>query len=218
MTRALVLLALLVTVAAPLRGQTVELTPRIGAYVPLVNLIEGTDPLTGLPRELKGVTKFNIGARLGLWFGRSFGFEGVVDYNESPVQTYLGGVSQPPGVQSHVIAASIRPMFKLYSPSGNVALILSAGGGVVDRGGTFISGATPSSQLTGRTDLAGAGGIGLWVKLSRHVAMRIDVDGYTYEAQYFNPAAGSTATERQYDLLVTFGLSGPFRNYGVPGE
>lgn len=212
MKRALVLLALLVTVAAPLRAQTVELTPRIGAYVPLVNLIEGTDLLTGAPREYEAGNKFNIGGRLGLWFGRSFGFEGVVDYNTSPVKTTEGGPGLPSRISSHLFAASIRPMLRLNSPSGNVALILSAGGGFVDRGGAFGGGVFPGTDFTGRTEVAGAAGIGLVVKISRYVAARIDVDGYTYEAQYIDPAL------RQYDLFITFGLSGPFRNYGIPGE
>ena len=73
----------------PGAAQTVDLTPRIGAYVPLVNLIEGTDPLSGLPREQKAETKFTIGGRLGVWFGRSFGIEGVADYNRSGVETFL---------------------------------------------------------------------------------------------------------------------------------
>jgi hypothetical protein len=218
MKRALVVLALLVTAAGPLRAQTVDLTPRIGAYVPLVNLIEGTDPLTGLAREQKAVTKFNIGGRLGVWFGRAFGVEGVVDYNTGPVQTSLAGVPQTPKISSHLFAASFRPMLRLSSPGSNVALVVSAGGGLVDRGGTFINGLSPGTQLAGRTDPAGAAGVGLLVKISRHVAARIDVDGYTYKAQYRNAAAGNTSALRQYDLFITFGLTGPFRNYGIPGE
>ncbi|MGH7519379.1 MAG: hypothetical protein ACREOC_18245 [Gemmatimonadales bacterium] len=218
MKRALVVLALLVTAAGPLRAQTIDLTPRIGAYVPLVNLIEGTDPLTGLAREQKAVTKFTIGGRLGVWLGNSFGVEGVVDYNTGPVQTFVGGVRQSPNISSHLFAASIRPMLRLNSPSGNVALVVSAGGGLVDRGGTFTSGLTSGNQFTGRTDPAGAAGLGLLIKLNRHVAARIDVDGYTYTAQYRNAAAGNTSALRQYDLFITFGLTGPFRNYGIPGE
>jgi hypothetical protein len=218
MKRPLVLMALFVIVAGPLAAQSVYLTPRIGAYVPLVNLLESTDPGSGLLREDKGTTKFNVGGRLGLWFSNSLGIEGVVDYNRSAVQTFIGGARQA-NLSSHVFAASIRPMFKLSSPSQNVALIVSAGGGLVDRGGDYINGLSPPvTQFTGRTDVAAAAGIGLQVKLARHVAARIDVDGYTYNAQYRSAGAGATSNLRQYDLIVTFGLTGPFRRYGVPGE
>jgi hypothetical protein len=218
MKSALVQLALLAITAGSLPAQSVYLTPRIGAYVPLKNLLESTDPGSGLLREDKPVTKLDIGGRLGLWFGNSFGFEGVVDYNTSAVQTYIGGFRQQ-NLNSHLFAASIRPMFRINSPSGNVALIVSAGGGLVDRGGDYINGASPpATQFTGRTDVAGAAGLGLVIKVSRWVAARIDVDGYTYTAQYASAGAGSTSSLRQFDLFITFGLTGPFRNYGVAGE
>ncbi len=211
MKRALVLFALLATAAGPIAAQTVDLTPRIGVYLPLVNLLESTDPGSGLPRADEAATKFGIGGRLGFWFSNSFGFEGVVDYSKSGVETFVGG-DNIADFSSHIFAASVRPMLRLNSPSGNVALILSAGGGLVDRGGDYVNG------FSGRTDPAGAAGIGLLVKVSRHVAARIDVDGYTYTAQYSSPNAGNTSALRQYDLFITFGLTGPFRNYGIPGE
>jgi hypothetical protein len=218
MKRALVLLALLATAARPIAAQTVDLTPRIGAYVPLVNLLESTDPGSGLLREDKAATKFSIGGRLGVWFGSAFGVEGVVDYNKGGVQTFIGGARQS-NLDSHIFAASIRPMFRLSSASQNVAVIFSAGGGLVDRGGDYVNGSTPpATQFTGRTDPAGAAGMALLVKISRHVAARIDVDGYTYTAQFRSAGAGNTSALRQYDLFITFGLTGPFRNYGIPGE
>ena len=50
------------------------------------------------------------------------------------------------------------------------------------------------------------------------VAARIDVDGMTYNAQYSSPIFGATGSQRQYDLFITFGLTGPFKQYGIPGE
>ncbi|HEU5171160.1 MAG TPA: hypothetical protein VFU46_11515 [Gemmatimonadales bacterium] len=219
MKRPLVLLALLALPAASLGAQTVDFTPRIGAYVPLKNIVEGTDPFTGLLQEQKPETKFTVGGRLGVWFSSALGIEGVVDYNKGGVQTFLNGNRQSPTLGSHLFAASLRPMVRLNSPSGNVALILSAGGGLADRGGVYVNGISPpSTQLTGRTDVAGAAGVGLLVRLTRDVAARIDVDGYTYQAGYFSPGLGSTGEQRQYDLFITFGLTGPFKNYGIPGE
>ncbi len=87
----------------------------------------------------------------------------------------------------------------------------------MDRGGAFISGPTPpASTLTGRTDFAGAGGLGFLFKISGSVAGRFDADVYTYKAQYQNATLGSTSDRRQWDLIFSFGLTGAFRDYGDP--
>ena len=219
MKRALVLPALLALSAAPLSAQvTVDFTPQIGLYVPLKDLTVGTDATTGLSLTQRARPKFTIGGRLGLWLAPAFGFEGVVDYNNSSVKSVLGGLPTSPDISSHFFASTARAMMKIGSGRG-VAVILSAGGGLVDRGGDFISGTNPPlTTYTGRTDLAGAGGIAFLVPLSRVVAARIAVDGLTYKASYSNAIFGSTGSQRQYDLVITFGLTGPFKEYGIPGD
>lgn len=219
MKRALVLLALLALPTAPLAAQvTADFTPRLGAYVPLKDLIVATDPNTGQTLTQRARTKFTIGARLGVWLAPAFGFEGVVDYNKSGVSTVLGGIPTPPDLGSHLFATNGRAMLKL-APASRLQVILSAGGGLVTRGGDFITGASPPfSTYSGNTDLTGNAGIAFLVPLSNSVAARIDVDGMTYKAQYSNPIFGSTGSQRQYDLFITFGLTGPFKRYGIPGE
>lgn len=218
MKRALVLLALLALPTAPLAAQvTLDFTPRLGAYVPLKDLIVGTDPTTGLPLTQRAQTKFTIGGRLGVWLAPSFGFEGVVDYNKSAVGQVLGGIPQA-DIASHLFASSGRAMVRLGSGS-SVAFILSAGGGLVSRGGAFAAGSSPPfTTYSGTTDLTGNAGIAFLVPLSKTIAARIDVDGMTYSAQYSSPIFGTTGSQRQYDLFITFGLTGPFRQYGIPGE
>ena len=76
----------------------------------------------------------------------------------------------------------------------------------------------PATALTGRTDPPAPRGSAFLVRISRHVAARIDVDGYTYTAPVCHRRAGNTSALRQYDLFITFGLTGPFRDYGIPGE
>lgn len=220
MKRALVLLSLLVLPAASLTAQiSADFTPRIGVYVPLKDLTVGTDPTTGLAQRQKAETKLTIGGRMGLWMSPAFGFEGVVDYNKGGVSTFLGGSRIDPTAGSHFLAATGRAMLKLRSGGGNVAIILNAGAGLVDRGGEYVNGINPpSTTYTGRTDFAPAAGIAFLVRLRSDVAARIDIDGYTYSAQYVNPIFGSTGKQRQYDLVITFGLTGPFKRYGIPGE
>jgi hypothetical protein len=219
MKRAPVLLALLALPAAPLAAQvSVDFTPRLGVYIPLKDLTVGTDATTGLALTRRAETKFTIGGRLGVWVAPAFGFEGVVDYNRSGVASTLGGLPNPPTLTSHFFATSGRAMIRLGAGS-NVAMILSGGVGLVDRGGDFINGSNPPlTTYTGRTDIAPAAGVGFLVRLGSTWAARIDIDGISYAAEYSNPISGSTGTKRQYDLLITFGFTGPFKNYGTPGE
>jgi hypothetical protein len=219
MKRAPVLLALLALPAAPLAAQvSVDFTPRLGVYIPLKDLTVGTDPTTGLALTRRAQSKFTIGGRLGVWVAPAFGFEGVVDYNHSGVNSTLGGFPNPPTVASRFFATSGRAMIRLGAGS-SVAMILSGGVGLVDRGGEFITGPNPPfTTFSGRTDVAPAGGVSFLVRLSSTWAARIDVDGITYRAEYVDPINGSTGSRRQYDLLITFGFTGPFKNYGTPGE
>jgi hypothetical protein len=219
MKRALVLLALLALPTAPLAAQiTADFTPRLGVYVPLRDLTVGTDPTTGLPQTQRAETKFTIGGRLGIWLAPAFGFEGVVDYNKSGVKSVLAGIPTSPDIGSHLFASSGRAMLKVGS-GGDVAFILSAGAGLVSRGGDFIAGSSPPfTTYSGNTDFTGNAGIAFLVRLSNTVAARIDVDGMTYQAQYSNAIFGSTGSQRQYDLFITFGLTGPFKRYGIPGD
>jgi hypothetical protein len=220
MKRALVLLSLLALPAGSLEAQvTADFTPRIGVYVPLRNLTVGTDPTTGLPQRQRAETKMTIGGRFGLWMTSALGLEGVVDYNKGGVSTYLGGTRIEPTTGSHFFGASGRAMLKLRPGGDNFAVILNGGAGLIDRGGDYINGINPpSTTYTGRTDFAPAAGISFLVRVRSDVAARIDIDGYTYKAQYVNPIFGSTGEQRQYDLVITFGLTGPFKRYGVPGE
>jgi hypothetical protein len=219
MTRAPVLLALLAVPTATLSAQvTVDFTPRLGVYVPLKDLTAGTDQTTGLAQTRRAETKFTIGGRLGVWVAPAFGFEGVVDYNRSGVATTLGGLPAPPTQTSHFFATSGRAMIRLGAES-KVGMILSGGVGLVDRGGDFINGSNPPlTTYSGRTDIAPAGGVAFVVRLDKSWAARVDVDAITYQAEYSNSILGSTGTKRQYDLLITFGLTGVFKNYGIPGE
>jgi hypothetical protein len=220
MQRSLVLQAALALFALPAAAHAqVEFTPRLGVYVPRSDLIQGTDPISGFPTAAKAETKLTIGGRLGVWLNRYFGLESVVDYNKSGVQQFVNGARVAPTIPSHLFATSGRLMGKVHGPGDKVGLILSAGAGLVDRGGQFIQGTNPpATSLSGRTDFAGAGGVGFLFKISRHVAGRFDADVYTYKAEYSSAASGSTGTRRQWDLILSFGLTGAFRDYAMPGN
>jgi hypothetical protein len=219
MKRALVLLALLALAAAPLAAQvTADFTPRLGIYVPLKDLTVGTDPTTGLAQTQRAENKFTIGGRLGVWLAPAFGFEGVVDYNKSGIRSVLAGIPTSPDVGSHLFASSGRAMLRLGA-GRDVAVILNGGVGLVSRGGDFIAGSSPPfTTFTGNTDFTGNAGISFLVRLGKTVAARIDVDGMTYQASYSNAIFGSTGSQRQYDLFIMFGLTGPFKHYGIPGD
>jgi hypothetical protein len=198
--RRLIATALLALVARPAMAQvTVDFTPKLGAYVPLENFSE-----TGV--VTRHSNQFAIGGRLGVWMSPSFGIEGTVDYSEPSLNTRVNGVTVS-SVSASIIAASLRPTVKLSAPSGAMALVLSAGGGLVSQGGDATTG------LRGRTDLAPAAGAGLLVRLTRKVDARVDVDGYSYKPTLTDVNGNSLVGRRQYDLFVSFGLRGVFGQF-----
>src|SRR5581483_5631598 len=135
-------LALLSTrpVVAQITG---EFTPRLGVFVPTRDLIVTSDPNTGVVTAFKGETKFNIGARIGVWFGPFLGLETVVDYNKSGVMPFAGGQQLSGPIGSHYFAASGRATARLRTRGGGGGLVLSGGAGLVARGGDFSQGVTP---------------------------------------------------------------------------
>jgi hypothetical protein len=205
MRRPLLLLALAILSPNPLAAQVqAELTYRIGAFVALEDL-EATVNASGNSLTTKQETKFSIGARLGVWLIRFFGLESTVEYNRSGRTSFLNGVPQST-IGGHLLAASARGVLRLGQPDGPIALVLSGGGGLVDRGGAAVAG------LSTRTDFGPVAGAGLRVNLTPDVAARIDVDGYTYRPEFIE-APGQTITgKRQYDLWITFGLTGSFKD------
>jgi hypothetical protein len=204
MRKPLLLLALVTLGPAPLAAQVqAELTYRIGAFVALEDLTATVDAF-GNSLAIKQETKFSIGGRLGVWLIPFFGLESIVEYNKSGRTSFLNGVPQST-VGGHLLAASARGVLRLGQRDGRIALLLSGGGGLVDRGNATVAG------LRTRTDFGPVAGAGLRVNLTPDVAARIDVDGYTYRPEFINAAGESITGKRQYDLWITFGLTGAFR-------
>jgi opacity protein-like surface antigen len=203
MRRLLLLLALVALSQAPLMAQVqAELTYRIGAFVALEDLTAAVDA-SGNSLTTKQETKFAIGGRLGVWFIPFLGLESTVEYSRSGRTSFLNNLSQST-TTGHLLAASARGVLLLGQRDGGFALVVSGGGGLVDPGDETVDG------LRTRTSFGPVAGAGLRINLSPNVTARIDVDGYTYRPEFIDAAGQIISGRRQYDLWITFGLTGPF--------
>jgi hypothetical protein len=203
MRRPLLLLALVTLSQAPLAAQVqAELTYRIGAFVALEDLTTAVDA-SGNSLATKQETNLAVGGRLGVWFVPFLGLESTVEYSRSGRTSFLNNLSQST-TSGHLLAASARGVLLLGQRDGGFALVLSGGGGLVDRGDETVDG------LRIRTSLGPVAGAGLRINLSPTVQARVDVDGYTYRPEFIDTAGQTTNGRRQYDLWITFGLMGPF--------
>lgn len=190
-------LVLTAGLAVPLAAQmTVDFTPELGAFVPLQNLLNG-------PPVTRHQTRFAIGGRVGLWLGPSFGLETTAAYSEPKVVTRVNGVNVD-ATDANIFAGSLRGVVKLGSADRGVALLLSAGAGLVSNGGAYGSG------RSGHLKFAPAAGLGFLARLTRDVDARLDVDGYDYRPQLTDVDGVVTTYRRQYDLLIMLGLTGRF--------
>jgi hypothetical protein len=203
MRRPLLLLALVTLGPTTVTAQVqAELTYRIGTLVALEDLTATVDA-SGNSLTTKQEARFAFGGRLGVWLVPFVGLESSIEYSKSGRTSFLNGVSQST-TDGHLLAASVRGALRLGGQRTGVALILSGGGGLVDRGDDPVAG------FRTRTAFGPVAGAGLRFYVTPNVAIRIDADGYTYRPEFVN-AAGQTITgRRQYDLWITFGLGGPF--------
>jgi hypothetical protein len=203
MRRLVLVLAFVTLGQAPLAAQVqAELTYRIGAFVPLEDL-RATVDAAGNSLTVSQDSRFSIGGRLGLWLDPYFGLEGTIEYGRSGQTSFLNGVPQS-AAAGHVLAASARGVLRLGKPRGRIAFVVSGGGGLTDRNDLAIAG------LGSRTEFGPVAGAGLRVRLTPAVTARIDVDGFTYRPDFIDAAGRTSTGERQYDLWITFGLTGPF--------
>lgn len=177
----------------------IEIEPYVGVYIPFADI--ANQAIDGVDVVAKQKEALAVGGRIGIGLG-ILAVEGNFMYAFSDGEnTAEGGTeSQSAGIW----AADARLLLKLLP--GPISLHISGGPAFIGRSGDFYSDVTD-----GKTDLGGAVGAGLRVKLPGILAIRGDADLYLYSASVTAniegvPAPVTTDSQFQADLVLSAGL------------
>jgi len=184
--------------ASPAMAQIpVEIEPYVGVYIPFADIanqaIQGADIVANQKEALA------VGGRVGLGLG-IIAVEGNFMYAFSDGESKADGETD--SQSASIWAADVRLLLKLLP--GPISLHLSGGPAFIGRSGDFYSEVTE-----GKTDLGGAIGAGLRVKLPGILAIRGDADLYLYSASVTANIEGvpvTTDSQFQGDLVLSAGL------------
>lgn len=175
----------------------IEIEPYVGVYIPFADIanqvIDGADIVANQKEALA------VGGRVGLGLG-IIAVEGNFMYAFSDGESTADGGTETQS--AGIWAADVRLLLKLLP--GPISLHLSGGPAFIGRSGDFYSEVTE-----GKTDLGGALGAGLRVKLPGILAIRGDADLYLYSASVTANIEGvpvTTDSQFQGDLVLSAGL------------
>jgi len=209
----------------------VEITPFVGAFVPLAELFEfsgtGIIPGTVVPAEVTLVGKQKssvaIGGRISGWFSSRLGAEGSFTYAFSELdvtrtrRTPFQAVTDDRTVGASVWSAAVRVLYRLARIDQSAVILLGAGPVVVSRGGEAFDepafGLSGTGAVSGTTDLGGVVDLGVRVDASSRVAIRLDAEAYMYSASlsFADPVfVGDVLTSSskfQTDIVLSAGLA-----------
>jgi len=193
-------LALVVTLFAlgtrPAAGQGAFFSPTFGVYIPsneLANLASGTNG------KFKLDVAFDIGLRLGIWFGSRVGMVATGDYSPTTITFDSAGTVKQGDAST--FAGTGRLMFYLIPRKSVLSLMLS--------GGVSVNAYSPKSfsSKADYTDIGGVVGATLGIRLGRVVGLTINADDNIYKAS-FTPtsSSGGLSAPTQNDIRLSAGI------------
>lgn len=185
------------------RAQVIEITPKVGMYIPVGLLVEGRDITDNSFVRRRQLGALLIGASIGLRPTRTLGVEVVGSY--VPTMVAITDRDSTLDIRSNVMMASIRGVARVSGKMsrGEWGFFVAPGIGVVRRHGVAWS------ESAGTTDraLVIAGGARLG-KLNSSSAFRFDVTDYITRAS-FEHSTERSAPRIHHDVVWSFGIAVP---------
>ncbi len=176
----------------------IEIEPYVGVYIPFADIVSQTVIDADIVSKQKEALA--VGGRLGVGLGL-LAIEGNFMYAFSDGELTADGDTE--SQSAGVWAADARLLLKLLP--GPIGLHLSGGIAFIGRSGDFYSDITD-----GKTNLGGAIGAGIRVKLPGILAIRGDADMYLYSSELTAdiPDVGEVKLDSQFqsDLVLSAGL------------
>jgi len=190
------------------KGQ-IELTPFVGMYLPLADIIKESDPGSGLSVVFSQKSAFSLGGRLGFGISDRAALEGAFSYTASDVKVEIPGIGGT-AISGTVVAGSARVLYRLNSPASRTGYHLIGGLAMISRGGDVWSQIESSgTRVDGRTDFGAVIGGGVKLPVGRGLALRIDLEDYVHQAKFTlddGVAALDSESQLQNDLMLSVGL------------
>lgn len=175
-------------------AQSVSITPFVGYYAPLSDVIEeGGETIT-----TQGALTF--GGRLTVQTPGSLGLEATVAHASAGVEGFGGETD------GSLTILSARALFRLASLGPVGSLHAGAGLAYLMRGGEFWDAFEEVLAVEGINDVAGTLGLGAKFGLGPMFAIRVDLEDYIYSAK-FSSGSDETDSKLQNDLLLSAGLN-----------
>lgn len=194
---------------SPLQAQIqVALSPMAGGYIPVADLFERLS----LGGGGGGATILNLGQEMGPLFGGRIAIRFTRLAIEAEAGYALSNLDLPEEVVeagvddgASVFLGSLNLLYDIFqAPLSPLSLHLSAGGGLVARGGRFLD------RFDGTTSVAGAFGLGARFGLSPLASFRFDMRDYVSS---FSPSTLSgldLGSQIQNDLILTVAIEFSF--------
>jgi hypothetical protein len=168
-----------------------ELTPFVGAFVPLSDVMDQNDA------QVKHQPNVVGGARATMRGSGRMRFEGVLAVAGGKVTGTQG--SSEPEVEGRIILASVRALWSLGAGNGAAAWHLTTGLGILSRGSNAYE------PLDGTTDIGAVVGIGTRARIGERWSLRVDLEDNISSAE-FELGGASSGSKLQNDLMLSVGL------------
>jgi hypothetical protein len=204
---------LVITPLAAAAGQgkgRVELTPYLGMYLPVADIIQQSDPGSGVSLSFKQKSALSFGGRLTYGLSDRAALEGGFGYTSSDVKLELSGLGSA-ALGGTVMTASARVLYRLNQPSAPTGWHLIGGVAMISRGGDIWDQLESGGvRVDGRTDFGAVIGGGVRLPMGRRLALRIDVEDYVHQAKFTiddGVTPLDTESQLQNDLVISVGLA-----------
>ena len=193
-------LGLLFAAAHPARAQQLSVAPTVGLYIPTSELIKAASG-----EQFKQQVSFSVGGRIGVWFGSRLGVEATAQYAPSLLKFSTAG--QNDEASANILIGSGRLSYFILPERQSLAILVSGGIGVINRGGDAYA------DEQNKTDITGTMGASVRFRVGRLIQLQVNVEDYIYRPGF----AGAAGAEDkiQNDIQLSFGVGIPLLGLGI---
>lgn len=135
----------------------IEITPRVGAYLPLGTLLAETDSSSGAELERRQVGTILVGVGLGAGLSKRVGLQATVAF--APSQVAVTGARTTEDIGAGIVLASLRGIYYMSPPTSRLGLYVGTGIGLIERLGGPWRGVAGTTDVGLASSIGGRGGV-----------------------------------------------------------